>query len=565
MSAGIVFDLIGNDKSASKALGDVKDGAKKAAAGIAAAFGAAAIGDAIQGAFDTESTLAKFKATLGATPRVAKEAGDLAGRLYRDGMGASLEEVTLAIGGIGTNMEDLSLYFGENAKYSAGELGGITEQALDLATALGVDVVDVTRAAGQMMRNGIAPDAAFAFDVLATGAMNGANASGDLLETFTEYSPTFERIGVSSSDALAMMKSGLEAGIMDTDRAAVAFEDMLDLVTAGGKPAVEALDSLGLGADDMANKLLAGGPAAQEATGQIMTALRNLTDPQAQQTAGVALFGETWITSGGKAVLAMDPVLNKTNDIEDSTKILGDTLNITAQHKVDRMKRSFDGWVESMVETEGTMGDVAAVAVGLGPQIVSFAGSVGMIVVGLKAVGVGAAGAIVTATIPLWPLLAAITAIGVVVKTVMDNIGRMSQQASALARGDFTTASSLRSPAATFGVGSWASPVSSYSAAGIASAGRYNPMGSNINPGRTYKLASGGVVMPRPGGTNAVIGEAGEAEAVVPLSKLAGMMGGTTGGGVTIQVQGIIAGTADEFAQKVTELLEAARRRGTIA
>lgn len=576
-NAGLTFKLFGEDVSASDALKGVEKTGKKVAGAVAAAFGAVAVGDILQGAFDTESTLAKFKATLGATPKVAKEAGELAGRLYRDGMGESLEEVTAAIGGIGTNMEDLSEYFGENAKYSAGELGGITEQALNLATALGVDVVDVTRAAGQMMRNGIAPDAAFAFDVLAKGAMDGTNAAGDLIETFTEYSPTFERIGVSSSDALAMMRSGLAAGIMDTDRAAVAFEDMLDLVTAGGKPAVDALGVLGLGADEMATKLAAGGPAAQEATGQIMTALRNLTDPQAQQTAGVALFGETWVTSGADAVLAMDPVLNKTNDIDDATKILGDTLNETAQHKVDRIKRSFDGWFESLVNTEGAMGDVAAFAVGLGPQIVGFAGSVGMVVLALKGVAGAAVAGISAAAVALAPIIAVVSAAVLSVLAVLQKIKEafaLIDQIKQWASGDL---SNLKVPTwvGSVDLGKVKGAVGSsslasrgnyyYNNASVAAAGAYNSSVS-ASVGRAasvWKFAKGGIV-DRP--TLAMIGEAGESEAVIPLSKWSQMTGGSGGDTFHIHMpQGLVVGTADEIVQKLADLVATARRRGTLA
>jgi hypothetical protein len=50
--------------------------------------------------------------------------------------------------------------------------------------------------------------------------------------------------------------------------------------------------------------------------------------------------------------------------------------------------------------------------------------------------------------------------------------------------------------------------------------------------GQGFKLAAGGVVMPRPGGTLATIGEAGQAEAVIPLDRLDKMMGGGRGGSV---------------------------------
>ena len=47
-------------------------------------------------------------------------------------------------------------------------------------------------------------------------------------------------------------------------------------------------------------------------------------------------------------------------------------------------------------------------------------------------------------------------------------------------------------------------------------------------------MAEGGIVKPTPGGTLATIGEAGEAEAVIPLSKM-GEMGFQQGGGGSSQ------------------------------
>lgn len=63
-------------------------------------------------------------------------------------------------------------------------------------------------------------------------------------------------------------------------------------------------------------------------------------------------------------------------------------------------------------------------------------------------------------------------------------------------------------------------------------------------------LAEGGIVMPRPGGTQAIIGEAGQAEAVIPLDR-AGEFGLGGGGGTTvvINVNGGMLGTESEARQ----------------
>jgi hypothetical protein len=55
---------------------------------------------------------------------------------------------------------------------------------------------------------------------------------------------------------------------------------------------------------------------------------------------------------------------------------------------------------------------------------------------------------------------------------------------------------------------------------------RIPSVGQIVNPGQSpIPMAEGGIVLPRPGGTLAQIGEAGKAEAVIPLDRLAGMGG----------------------------------------
>ena len=57
---------------------------------------------------------------------------------------------------------------------------------------------------------------------------------------------------------------------------------------------------------------------------------------------------------------------------------------------------------------------------------------------------------------------------------------------------------------------------------------------SSLSKAKSKKMAEGGIVKPTPGGTLATIGEAGEAEAVIPLSKM-GEMGFQQGGGGSSQ------------------------------
>jgi hypothetical protein len=83
--------------------------------------------------------------------------------------------------------------------------------------------------------------------------------------------------------------------------------------------------------------------------------------------------------------------------------------------------------------------------------------------------------------------------------------------------------------------------------------------------GMRWPFAAGGIVKARPGGLDATIGEAGEDEAVLPLSKLSQLMGSGGGGHVTIQVQGLVFGTPAELAQKMHDLATLGKRQGVFS
>lgn len=65
------------------------------------------------------------------------------------------------------------------------------------------------------------------------------------------------------------------------------------------------------------------------------------------------------------------------------------------------------------------------------------------------------------------------------------------------------------------------------------------------------RLANGGIVMPRPGGTLATIGEAGQAEAVIPLDKLDKMIGRGSSG-TTVVINGNVGWSPDEVAAQIS-------------
>jgi len=76
-----------------------------------------------------------------------------------------------------------------------------------------------------------------------------------------------------------------------------------------------------------------------------------------------------------------------------------------------------------------------------------------------------------------------------------------------------------------------------------------------INRGtQTYVpgMADGGIVLPTPGGTLAIIGEAGQSEAVIPLDRLDAMMG-RGGGGINITVNAGMGADGQDIGRKIVD------------
>ena len=84
-------------------------------------------------------------------------------------------------------------------------------------------------------------------------------------------------------------------------------------------------------------------------------------------------------------------------------------------------------------------------------------------------------------------------------------------------------------------------------------------VGANVPSGRVpgVKLAEGGIVMPRAGGTPAIIGEAGQAEAVIPLDRFDDIVGRRGGANVNIVVN---AGMGTDGAAVGEQIVNAIRR-----
>jgi hypothetical protein len=334
---GDISDLSDSLSEAGNRVGEFASGfASKA--GLALAGGGLAAGALFVERFgeglNFDASIDRLSAGLGLTEDAAALAGDAAASLYSNAWGDSLDEVSAAIGSVAQNdLVDL-----ETA--AQGTVEDITAGVLDIAKVMDEDFGAATRAAGQLVRTGLADDATQALDLIAAGVTTGADRAEDFLDTLNEYSPAFQRLGFDGETAIGLISQGLDAGAFNADKIGDAFNEFSIRAIDGSTATVDALSELGLSADDVAQRIAEGGPAAQQATSDIIAALSNVDDKVTQDAAGVALFGSIWEDLGADVILALDPAAASVENLDGAAARMGDTLNDNLGTKIETLKRT---------------------------------------------------------------------------------------------------------------------------------------------------------------------------------------------------------------------------------
>lgn len=312
-------DLTGAEKTTSSKLGKIGGVAAKAGkvAGAAfAAIGSAALAvgtKAVTGAVGFDQAMNQFAASTGIAGSELSDYENTLKDIYTNNYGDSFEDVADAMAAVTQQMGDLD----------QASLQNITESAFTLRDTFGYDINESVRAANTMMTQfGIDGDKAMG--LIATGAQNGLDFSGELLDSISEYSVQFAKVGLDADDMFKIMEKGAETGAFNLDKVGDAIKEMSIRVVDGSATTQEGFSAIGLNADEMAAKFAAGGDSAKEAFDQTIQALADMDDPLAQSQAGVALFGTMWEDLGPEVVTQLANIEDGAYATSDSMEELKD-------------------------------------------------------------------------------------------------------------------------------------------------------------------------------------------------------------------------------------------------
>ncbi len=293
----------------------------------AVGVGAAAIGVgvlAVNAADDMKGAMNDFLASTGKSREETERYQGVLENIYANNYGESFSDIGQAMAEVTKQLGDMD----------DAELQNVTESAYALRDTFGYEIPESTRAAKAMVDNfGVTGEEAM--NLIASGAQNGLDYSGELLDSISEYSVQFDKMGLGAEDMFAIFEKGAESGAFNLDKVGDAVKEMSIRVVDGSETTKQGFELLGLNADEMAQKFAAGGETAKEAFNETLDALAAMEDPIAQNTAGVDLMGTMWEDLGPEAVTALA-------EIEDGAYATSDAMNQIKDVKYDDLGSMFE-------------------------------------------------------------------------------------------------------------------------------------------------------------------------------------------------------------------------------
>lgn len=328
----ILIDTNLDKKDLEKQVGKLNGIVEKGMSGAKVAIGAVATAitglgaSAVKFGTDYQKASNQLQSETGATTEEMDTLNEAMKNTYANNFGESIEDVSNVIA-------ELRKQIG--VKWSADAFQEMTQDAIILRDTFDYDVNESIRAAKALMDQfGI--EGSDAFDLIAQGSQKGLDYSGELLDSISEYSVQFFKLGFTAEDMFNIFQSGAKNGAFNLDKIGDAVKEFSIRAIDGSNTTIDGFTRLGLNADEMAQKFANGGDVAKEAFYEVIQRIAEMDNSVEQSIVGVDLFGTMWEDLGPDVVTQLGSI----RDGFDSTK---DTMQELSQIKYDDLGSALQG------------------------------------------------------------------------------------------------------------------------------------------------------------------------------------------------------------------------------
>ncbi len=304
-------------------------GAAASLAGLSAgALFAKALGEGMQNEAAADLIQAQLDVGDATMAKIGTASGAAYARAFGDSVGGNMEAAKAAI---------QAGLLDPNA--TAAEMQPIIEKLDTVSQLMGEDIPAVARAAGQSVKNGLVTDGVSALDLLAQATKKNLNVSGDLNDSFVEYSTQLRALGLEGKEGWALKELKLRA-------------------TDGTAAAAKGFAALNVDAERFNTAMNEGGPASRNMLAEVLRNLNQIKDPADRNAAALALFGTKFEDIQGAAFkLNLDTAVqqfgNVAGSVDRASKTIGDNAVTSIQGAKNTIENAATGIENALAQAFG--------------------------------------------------------------------------------------------------------------------------------------------------------------------------------------------------------------------
>lgn len=297
---------------------------------VAGAIGgmALAIKTGVNQAMELDDAMAKFQAQTGASSNEMNKFKNIARDVWSNNFGENVSDVADMMGRVKQQMQGISDV----------DLKNVTEDLITLRDVYGMDENETLRGAKQLMEQfGISSKEAF--DLMAKGAQNGLDYSGELSDNIAEYAGKFKQAGYSAKEYFQAMTNGVKGGSYNLDKMQDAVNEITTRMSDG--TIEKALDSFNDKTKEVFQAYKEGGAKQKDVQDAIVQDIKETTNQQEALNKASIAFGTMGEDFNLKFITSLSSVGDEYNNVAGTMDKVKDIANGGLKNALSGLGRTF--------------------------------------------------------------------------------------------------------------------------------------------------------------------------------------------------------------------------------
>ena len=289
---------------------------------------ALAIKTGVNQATELDDAMAKFQAQTGASSSEMNKFKDIARDVWSNNFGEDVSDVADMMGRVKQQMQGISDV----------DLKNVTEDLITLRDVYGMDENETLRGAKQLMEQfGISSKEAF--DLMAKGAQNGLDYSGELGDNIAEYAGKFAQAGYSAEEYFQIMTNGVKGGSYNLDKMQDAVNEITTRMSDG--TIEKALDSFNDKTKEVFQAYKEGGATQQDVQDAIVQDIKETTNQQEALNKASIAFGTLGEDNNLKFITSLSSVGDEYKNVAGTMDEVKSIANGGLKNALSGLGRAF--------------------------------------------------------------------------------------------------------------------------------------------------------------------------------------------------------------------------------